>query len=65
MSAARHADVLFVKDKKDNDLKTYVDNHKIPHRMFKDWTEVKDVVSKIISGEIPIDSVRKPKVPVN
>lgn len=61
MSAARHADVLFVKDRKDNDLKTYCDTHKIKYTLFKDWTVVKAMVEKIISGEIPIESVRKPK----
>ncbi|UZJ52896.1 hypothetical protein CBS101457_002216 [Exobasidium rhododendri] len=62
MSAASHADVLFVKDRKDNDLKTYCDKHKIKYTLFKDWTVVKAMVEKIVSGEIPIESVRKPKV---
>ncbi|PWN45056.1 hypothetical protein IE81DRAFT_320653 [Ceraceosorus guamensis] len=61
MSAARHADVLFVKDKKDNDLKTYVDKYKIPYTLFKDFSVVQDLVEKIVSGETPIDSLRKAK----
>lgn len=61
MSAARHADVLFVKDKQDNDLKTYCDKYNIKYTLFKDWSVVQDVVEKIVSGEIPIDSVRKAK----
>jgi hypothetical protein len=43
------------------DLKTYCDNNKIKYTLFKDWTVVKAMVEKIISGEIPIESVRKPK----
>ncbi|PWO00659.1 hypothetical protein FA09DRAFT_327396 [Tilletiopsis washingtonensis] len=61
MSAARHADVLFVKDKQDNDLKTYVDKYKIPYTIFKDWGVIQDMVEKIVDGKIDIDSLRKPK----
>ena len=47
MSAANHADVLFVKDKKDNDLKTYCDKYNIKYTLFKDWSVVKDMVEKV------------------
>lgn len=57
MSAARHADVLFVKDKEDNDLATYCRAQNIPHHMFKDWTVPKKMLEKIISGELKIEDV--------
>lgn len=47
MSAARHADVLFVKDKKDNDLATYCDNNKIGYHLFKDWTIPKKMLEDV------------------
>lgn len=47
MSAARHADVLFVKDKVDNDLKRYCDNNKIGYHLFKDWTVPKAHIDKV------------------
>lgn len=50
MSAARHADVLFVKDRKDNDLATYCRAQGIYHNMFKDWTVIKDTVEKVSSA---------------
>ena len=50
-SAARHADVLFVKDKQDNDLKTYVDKYKIPYTIFKDWGVIQDMVEKVRPAE--------------
>lgn len=47
MSAASHADVLFVKDKQDNDLATYCENRKIGYHLFKDWTVVKAMLEKV------------------
>ncbi|KAL4399310.1 phosphatase [Malassezia pachydermatis] len=52
MSAARHADVLFVKDKKDNDLATYCRNHDIGFHLFKDWTVPKAKLEQLLAGEI-------------
>ena len=53
MSAARHADVLFVKDKKDNDLATYCDKHGIKYHLFKDWTEPKQMLEKVCPHSPP------------
>lgn len=47
MSAARHADVLFVKDKEDNDLATYCRNHNINFHLFKDWTVPKKMIADV------------------
>ena len=52
MSAARHADVLFVKDKDDNDLKRFCDNNKIGYHLFKDWTIPKAHIDQLLRGEI-------------
>ena len=49
MSAARHADVLFVKDQEDNDLKRFCDNNKIGYHLFKDWTVPKAHIDKVSS----------------
>lgn len=51
MSAATHADVLFVKDKPDNDLGRYCDRKGYPYKLFKDWTQIKANVQSIIAGE--------------
>lgn len=52
MSAAQHADILFVKDKKDNDLGKYCDKKGFPYKLFKDWNEIKGIVSDIIEGKV-------------
>ncbi|KAL9934973.1 hypothetical protein V8E36_006049 [Tilletia maclaganii] len=52
MSAARHADVLFVKDQKDNDLATYCRKNGIPFKLFKDWTVIRDEVKKVLDGQV-------------
>jgi len=57
MSAARHADVLFVKDKKDNDLARYCDNNKIGYHLFKDWTVPKQMIQKFLNGEMTLDEL--------
>ncbi|KAF7324038.1 hypothetical protein MKEN_00626000 [Mycena kentingensis (nom. inval.)] len=53
MSAARHADVLFVKQKPDgeNDLAVYCVREGIPHILFSDFTEALEVVRSVVSGE--------------
>ncbi len=52
MSAARHADVLFVKEKPDgeNDLAAYCNREGIPHILFADFGRALGVVSAIVEG---------------
>ena len=52
MSAARHADVLFVKEKPDgeNDLAAYCVRESIPHILFADFGRALDVVAAIVEG---------------
>ncbi|CAK5268907.1 unnamed protein product [Mycena citricolor] len=53
MSAARHADVLFVKEKLDgeNDLAAYCVREGIPHILFSDFAQALHVVQAVVSGE--------------
>ncbi|KAJ6537789.1 HAD-like domain-containing protein [Mycena capillaripes] len=53
MSAARHADVLFVKQKDDgeNDLAAYCTREGIKHIIFRDFGEALKVVQSVVSGE--------------
>ena len=53
MSAARHADVLFVKLKADNenDLREYCKRENIPHVLFSDFSHALGAVKSIVSGE--------------
>jgi 2-hydroxy-3-keto-5-methylthiopentenyl-1-phosphate phosphatase len=53
MSAARHADVLFVKQKDDgeNDLAAYCTREGIKHIIFRDFSEALKVVQAVVSGE--------------
>ncbi|KAF8730661.1 hypothetical protein AX14_005305 [Amanita brunnescens Koide BX004] len=57
ISAARHADVLFVKDKPDgdNDLATYCKQHGIRHILFEDFSKALNVVKAIVNGEKTLD----------
>ena len=57
MSAARHADVLFVKDKKDNDLATYCNTNKINYHLFKDWTIPKKMLEDLVSGKMSREEI--------
>ena len=52
MSAAAHADVLFVKLKEngESDLAKYCDNHGIPHILFNNFGEALDVVQSVVQG---------------
>ena len=52
MSAAKHADVLFVKSKSDgeNDLATYCKRENIPHILFPDFSRALHVVRSIVEG---------------
>ncbi|TFY74016.1 hypothetical protein EWM64_g9996 [Hericium alpestre] len=52
MSAARHADVLFVKTKDgpDNDLHKYCQREGIPHILFRDFSQAVPVVQDVVEG---------------
>ncbi|OCB91904.1 hypothetical protein A7U60_g800 [Sanghuangporus baumii] len=61
MSAARHADVLFVKLKQDNenDLHEYCKREGIPHVLFSDFLHALNVVKAIVTGERTKEDVLK------
>ena len=52
MSAARHADVLFVKEKPggENDLAAFCRREGIPHILFGDFSHALRVVGDIVEG---------------
>jgi 2-hydroxy-3-keto-5-methylthiopentenyl-1-phosphate phosphatase len=53
LSAAKHADVLFVKEKSDgeNDLATYCTRENIPHVLFSDFSKALPAVRSIVEGD--------------
>lgn len=53
MSAARHADVLFVKKPpgKESDLATYCADEGIPHILFEHFSQALTVMKSIVNGE--------------
>ncbi|KAL0576102.1 hypothetical protein V5O48_005876 [Marasmius crinis-equi] len=53
MSAARHADVLFVKEKEygENDLSVYCTKNGIKHILFSNFSQALPVVQSIVKGE--------------
>ncbi|KIY53260.1 hypothetical protein FISHEDRAFT_33720 [Fistulina hepatica ATCC 64428] len=59
MSAARYADVLFVKTKEggDNDLHAYCVKEKIPHVVFTNFAEALPIVQSIVRGEKTVKDV--------
>ena len=59
MSAAEHADVLFVKQKDDgeNDLATYCTKLGIRHILFTDFSNALPVVQSVVKGEKSVDEV--------
>jgi len=59
MSAAKHADVLFVKQKDDgeNDLATYCAKLGIRHILFTDFSKALPVVQSVVKGEKSADEV--------
>ena len=59
MSAAKHADVLFVKQKDDgeNDLATYCTKQGIRHIIFTDFSNALPVVQSVVKGEKGVDEV--------
>jgi 2-hydroxy-3-keto-5-methylthiopentenyl-1-phosphate phosphatase len=56
MSAARHADVLFVKKKPgmDNDLAAFCVREGIPHVLFEDFGRALDVVRNVVEGKLSV-----------
>lgn len=60
MSAARHADVLFVKNDKpegQNDLAAYVKREGIKHVLFKEFSEALPIVQSVVKGEASVEQV--------
>ena len=59
MSAAKHADVLFVKEKADgeNDLHTYCDQQGIKHILFSDFSKALPVVQSVVDGSKSVQEV--------
>ena len=53
MSAARHADILFVKtkDNGENDLATYCTREGIPHVLFQSFEKVLPAFQALVKGE--------------
>jgi len=59
ISAAKHADLLFVKLKTDgeNDLLTYCGEQNIKHLPFRDFSGALSVVQSIVEGRTTVDQV--------
>lgn len=59
ISAAEHADVLFVKQKDDgeNDLATYCTRMGIRHILFSDFSNALPIVESIVKGQKSADEV--------
>ncbi|KAF5390758.1 hypothetical protein D9757_004443 [Collybiopsis confluens] len=59
MSAAKHADVLFVKEKEygENDLAAYCDKLGIKHVLFKDFSNALPVVKDVVQGKRTVQEV--------
>ncbi len=57
MSAAKHADVLFVKtkDQGDNDLAAYCTREGIKHILFDDFSKAMPVVQSVVRGELTVE----------
>lgn len=57
MSAAKHADVLFVKTKPggDNDLAAYCNREGIRHILFQNFSEALPVVQSVVEGKRSVD----------
>ncbi|TFY68513.1 hypothetical protein EVJ58_g979 [Rhodofomes roseus] len=56
MSAARHADVLFVKQKPDgeNDLHLYCVQEGIPHILFSNFGRALNIVKQVVEGKLTV-----------
>ena len=59
ISAAKHADLLFVKAKPggDNDLAAYCTREGITHVLFEDFSQVLPVVQHVVSGKKTVTDV--------
>lgn len=59
ISAAKYADVLFVKTKEDgeNDLSVYCQREGIKHILFSDFSKALPTVESIVKGEKTIEDV--------
>jgi 2-hydroxy-3-keto-5-methylthiopentenyl-1-phosphate phosphatase len=59
ISAAEHADLLFVKQKPDgeNDLAAYCRREGIKHVLFENFGEALKMVQSVVSGERSIEQV--------
>ena len=60
MSAARHADVLFVKNDKpkgENDLAAYAKKEGIKHILFKEFSDALPIVQSVVKGVVTVDQV--------
>lgn len=58
MSAAKHADVLFVKEKEDeNDLLEYVKKEGIRHIPFTQFGDALPIVESVVKGRKTVDEV--------
>lgn len=59
ISAARHADVLFVKEKADgeNDLSTYCKRENIKHLLFSDFSQAVPTIASIVTGEKTVQDI--------
>jgi 2-hydroxy-3-keto-5-methylthiopentenyl-1-phosphate phosphatase len=56
MSAAKHADVLFVKlnENGESDLATYCDQEGIKNIKFKDFSQALPIVNAVVSGAMTV-----------
>lgn len=61
MSAARHADVLFVKKlpEDESDLATFCDKEGIPHILFEDFSQALPIVQAIVNGDLTVQDALK------
>ena len=61
ISAAKHADILFVKQKDDgeNDLATYCTRLGIQHILFTDFSKALPVVQSVVKGERSVEEALK------
>lgn len=59
MSAARHANVLFVKQKEDgdNDLAAFCKREGIPHILFEDFGKALNAVKSVVEGEKSVQEI--------
>ena len=59
MSAAKHADLLFVKQKEygENDLSVYCTNNGIKHVLFSTFSDALPIVQSVVKGEKTVKEV--------